>query len=113
MFLRFKVGCCVRWTFSTLYATIANFQWFSKFPSPLNGMVEGNHWDRWFSDGFGVRQPLVKMVFDGCAPLVRRWNGYVPSSKSNPLPARSPLCHHQPPAERGRLCRNEIQHYLQ
>ena len=22
------------------------------------------------------------MVFDGCAPLVRRWNGYVPSSKS-------------------------------
>ena len=51
-------------------------------PSPLNGMVEGNHWDKWFSDGFGVRQPLVTMVFDGCAPLVRRWNGYVPSSKS-------------------------------
>ena len=46
-------------------------------------MVEGNHWDQWFSDGFGVRQPLVTMVFDGCAPLVRRWNGYVPSSKSN------------------------------
>ena len=23
------------------------------------------------------------MVFDGCAPLVWRWNGYVPSSKSN------------------------------
>ena len=52
-------------------------------PSPLNGMVEGNHWDKWFSDGFGVRQPLVTMVFDGCAPLVRRWNGYVPSSKSS------------------------------
>ena len=34
-------------------------------------------------DGFGVRQPLVTMVFDGCAPLVRRWNGYVPSLKSN------------------------------
>ena len=65
------------------FATIANFQWFSKLPSPLNGMVEGNHWDQWFSDGFGVRQPLVTMVFDGCAPLVRRWNGYVPSSKSN------------------------------
>ena len=64
------------------FATIANFQWFSKLPSPLNGMVEGNHWDQWFSDGFGVRQPLVTMVFDGCAPLVRRWNGYVPSSKS-------------------------------
>ena len=23
------------------------------------------------------------MVFDSCAPLVQRWNGYVPSSKSN------------------------------
>ena len=65
------------------FATIANFQWFSKLPSPLNGMVEGNHWDQWFSDGFGIRQPLVTMVFDGCAPLVRRWNGYVPSSKSS------------------------------
>ena len=51
------------------FATIANFQWFSKLPSPLNGMVEGNHWDQWFSDGFGVRQPLATMVFDGCAPL--------------------------------------------
>ena len=67
------------------FATIANFQWFSKLPSPLNGMVEGNHWDQWFSNGFGVRQPLVTMVFDGCAPLVRRWNGYVPSSKSKPV----------------------------
>jgi len=38
-------------------------------------MVGGNHWDQWFSDGFGVRQPLETMVFDGCAPLVRRWNG--------------------------------------
>ena len=69
------------------FATIANFQWFSKLPSPLNGMVEGNHWDQWFSDGFGVRQPLVTMVFDGCAPLVRRWNGYVPSLKSIPVVA--------------------------
>ena len=68
------------------FATIANFQWFSKLPSPLNGMVEGNHWDQWFSDGFGVRQPLVTMVFDGFAPLVRRWNGYVPSSKSTVCP---------------------------
>ena len=64
------------------FATIANFQWFSKLQSPLNGMVEGNHWDQWFSDGFQVRQPLVTMVFDGCPPLVRRWNGYVPSSMS-------------------------------
>ena len=45
-------------------------------------MVEGNHWDQWFFNGFGVRKPLVMMVFDGFAPLVRRWNGYVPSSKS-------------------------------
>jgi len=67
------------------FATIANFQWFSKLPSPLNGMVEGNHWDQWFSNGFRVRQPLVTMVFDGCAPLVRRWNGYVPSLKSTLL----------------------------
>ena len=65
------------------FATIANFQWFSKLQSPLNGMVKGNHWDQWFSDGFQVRQPLVTMVFDGCAPSVRRWNGYVPSLKSN------------------------------
>ena len=50
------------------FATIEIFQWFSKLP--LNGMVEGNHWDQWFSDGFGVRQPLVTLVFDGCAPLV-------------------------------------------
>ena len=65
------------------FATIANFQWFSKLPSPLKVMVERKHWDQWFSDGFGVGQPLVTMVFDGCAPLVRRWNGYVPSLKSN------------------------------
>ena len=65
------------------FATIANFQWFSKLPSPLKGMVKGNHWDQWFSDGFGVRQPLATMVFDGCAPLVRQWNGYVPSLKSS------------------------------
>ena len=45
-------------------------------------MVEGSHWDQWFSDGFGGGQPSVTMVFDGCAPLVRRWNGYVPSLKS-------------------------------
>ena len=65
------------------FATIANFQWFSKLQSPLNGMVKGNHWDQWLSDGFQVRKPLVTMVFDGCAPSVRRWNGYVPSLKSN------------------------------
>ena len=35
-----------------IYLTIAIFRWFSKQPSPLNGMVGGNHWDQWFSDGF-------------------------------------------------------------
>ena len=38
---------------------------------------------------FWVRQPLIMMVFDGWAPLVRRWNGYVPSSKSNSTPHRN------------------------
>ena len=64
------------------FATIAKFQWFSKAPSPLNGMVWDNHWVQWFFNGFGVRQPLVSMVYDGCPPLVQRWNGYIPSLKS-------------------------------
>ena len=64
------------------FATIAKFQWFSKAPSPLNGMVWDNHWVQWFFDGFGVTQPLVSMVYDGCPPLVQRWNGYIPSLKS-------------------------------
>ena len=69
-FFRFKFVCfmfLVLWAHS--FATIAELQWFSKVPSPLNGMVGGNHWDQWFSDGFVVRQPLETMVFDGCAPL--------------------------------------------
>ena len=70
------------------FATIAKFRWFSKAPSPLNGMVWGNHWFRWFFDGFGVRQPLVSMVFDGCPPLVRRWNGNIPSLKSSCHPEK-------------------------
>ena len=65
------------------FATIAKFQWFSKAPSPLNGMVWDNHWVQWFFDGFGVTQLLVSMVYDGCPPLVQRWNGYIPSLKSN------------------------------
>ena len=68
------------------FATIAKFQWFSKAPSPLNGMVWDNHWVQWFFNGFGVRQPLVSMVYDGCPPLVQRWNGYIPSLKSNAFP---------------------------
>ena len=65
------------------FATIAKFQWFWKAPSPLNGMVRGNHWVQWFFDGFGVRQPLVLMVYDGSPPSVQRWSGYIPSLKSN------------------------------
>ena len=29
--------------FGCHFATIENFQWFSEAPSPLNGMVRGNH----------------------------------------------------------------------
>ena len=25
-------------------------------------------------DGFGVRQPLFSMVYNGCPPLVQQWN---------------------------------------
>ena len=66
-----------------VFATIEKFQWFSGVPSPLNGMVRGNHWYQWFFDGFEVRQPLVSMVYDGFPPLVQRWNGCLPSLKSS------------------------------
>ena len=33
-------------------------------------MVEGNHWDQWFSDGFEVRQPSVTMGFNS----VHHWS---------------------------------------
>ena len=36
----------------------------------------------WFFNGFGVWQPLVMMVYDGCPLLVQRWKGYLTSSKS-------------------------------
>ena len=47
------------------FATIVNFQWFSKLPSPLNAMVARNHWDQWFFDAFGIRQPLQCIDNDG------------------------------------------------
>ena len=47
-------------------------------------MVWDNYWIKCFFDGLRVRQPLVLMVFDGCPPLVRQWNGYIPSLKSTP-----------------------------
>ena len=46
-------------------------------------MVRGNHWYQWFFDGFEVRRPLVSMVYNGFPPLVQRWNGCLPSLKSN------------------------------
>ena len=33
-------------------------------------------------DGFGVWQPLVTMVSNGCQPLVQQYNGYLTSLKS-------------------------------
>ena len=68
-------------------------------------MVEGNHWDQWFSDGFGVRQPLVTMGFNGCAPLVWGWNGYVPSSKSIVVLFLAPLEIDLAPTEQDRRTR--------
>ena len=41
-----------------------------------------NHPSRHINNGFGVKQPLVLMVYDGCPPLVQWWNGYIPSLKS-------------------------------
>ena len=35
---------------------------------------------QWF---FRTRQPLVSMVFNSCPPLVRPWNGNIPSLKSS------------------------------
>ena len=64
-------------------ATIEDFQWFSEAPSPLNGMVRGNHWKRWFSDGFGSANHWLRWFFDGWPPLGQRWNGYIPSLKSS------------------------------
>ena len=54
------------------FATIAKFQWFSKAPLPLNGMVRvkplGSMVFRWF----WCQATMVSMVFDGCPPLIRR-----------------------------------------
>ena len=49
----------------------------------LGPLTSGQQLRSWFFDSFGVRSPLVSMVYDGCPPLVQRWNGCLPSSKSN------------------------------
>ena len=57
----FKQTQTLNWEFSRHLQHISHdlMLWFSGVPSPLNGMVGGNHWKRWFSDGFWVRQLLV------------------------------------------------------
>ena len=70
--------------FNGFEETIENFQWFWRTPSPLNVFWYADHWQRWFFNGFGVVQPLVSMVFDGQGPLVKRWNGFNGSNRSNP-----------------------------
>ena len=52
-FLDSKLVVLVIGLLNQFFATIENFQWFSEAPSPLNGMVRGNHWKRLFFNGFG------------------------------------------------------------
>ena len=74
------------------FTTIAKFQWFSKAPSPLNGMVRvkplGSMVFRWF-------WCQATIGFNGCPPLIRRWNGYIPSLKSIPNCRSSSLLPHR------------------
>ena len=53
-FCRLKTKSKLFGLFGQHFAAIAKFQWFSKAPSPLNGMVLGNHWVQWFSMVFGL-----------------------------------------------------------
>ena len=69
--------------FNGFEETIENFQWFWRTPSPLNVFWYSDHCQRWFFNGFWVAQPLVSMVFDGQGPLVKRWNGFNGSNRSN------------------------------
>ena len=66
-----------------LEETIEIFQWFWRSPSPLNVFWYSDHCQRWFFNGFWIAQPLVSMVFDGQGPLVKRWNGFNGSNRSN------------------------------
>ena len=49
--------------FWTVIATIVKIQWFSRPPLPLNEWFESNHRYQWFLQWFFVYQPLVPMVF--------------------------------------------------
>ena len=64
-----------------------NFRWFSKQPSPLNGMVGGNHSVRWFSVGFWVSQPLCPDSFRWLSTIGKtiQYNG--PSLQSTIVPS--------------------------
>ena len=69
--------------FNGFEETIENVQWFWRTPSPLNVFWYSDHCQRWFFNGFWVAQPLVSMVFDGEGPLIKRWNGFNESNRSN------------------------------
>ena len=58
-FCRLKIKSKLFGLWGQHFAAIAKFQWFSKSPSPLNGMVWGNHWVQWF---WGQ----ATIGFDGC-----------------------------------------------
>ena len=97
LFFRFKVVCfvfLVLWAHS--FATIAELQWFSKVPSPLNGMVGGNHPVRWFSDGFWVPQTSCPDGFRWLSTISQTMRWGRPSLQSNPqqkmLPRRFKVC---------------------
>ena len=86
------------------FATIVKFQWFQWHHHHWMEWLWWNHWVQWFFDGFGVRQPLLSMVFDGCLPLVRWWDSNIPSLGSIQKPLwgnknpRSDICQrHRPP----------------
>ena len=60
-----------------------DFDFGNFFPNDEIITYFGRVWKH-FQDSFRVRQLLITMIFDGCQcpPLVRRWNGLVPLSKS-------------------------------
>ena len=68
-----------------LKPVFAKFRWSSVVPSPLNGMVGGNHWKRWISDDVLGQATIGNDGFQWLSTiaLVRRWNGEVPTLKSN------------------------------
>ena len=96
-----------QYDFWTVIATIVNIQWFSRPPLPLNEwfgsnhryqwflqwffvylplvpmvFLTGNHWARWFCDGFWSGNHWTQWFFNGCQPLVQRCDGNDTSFRS-------------------------------